>query len=355
MSEPAALILDEAAVVVALKLAVPYIKAARDLAALSGVNHELLQDIRSQDTLWKPFVPKFPCHDKPLEYSGGRLSDNPRLARHQLSRLLIPTRQHGPIRDHYTATIHNRDRVARRHDPKLVLQIRSTGSDGTVRLNPETGVLQDLFRPAHFGLQFGLPQGEYAWLDRSFPCTCDTCHNTTIGSTDEMIAHCATFEHLNASSENYGGPIPEEFVDPRHQLGFDEKSTFEKAKELNLYRSKVLRLLKAPLDHPEKQSESFLARVENMRSGILSCTAELLERGDITEDDATTANSNTTSENIVECLVDGFVVNDFLSDGVEGQYCRDIVRDQGYDGFDGMHGSSSYNSLYNCVTELDIF
>ena len=79
----------------------------------------------------------------------------------------------------------------------------------------------------------------------------------------------------------------------------------------------------APLEQPP--SKSFLATVTKMGDYVLSCTAELLERGDITEDDAANANSKTTPERIIECLVDCFVMDDFLSEGIGGQYCRQIV------------------------------
>lgn len=85
---------------------------------------------------------------------------------------------------------------------------------------------------------------------------------------------------------------------------------------MNLYKSKVKRLLKAPVDHPSSD-----AALEVLQEDILSCTVELLEHADITVPMDASANANTTQDRIIECLlVNGFVVvpDFFMEGGMEG-------------------------------------
>ena len=49
------------------------------------------------------------------------------------------------------------------------------------------------------------------------------------------------------------------------------------------------------------------------------------------------------------------VVRDFLTNGLQGQYCLEIVQSHGYDNFNERHGRGCERLLYDAVTGLNFF
>lgn len=152
-------------------------------------------------------------------------------------------------------------------------------------------------------------------------------------STDELLAHCATTEHLKATRRR---PIPEEYIDPRHQIGFDDRSAFDRAKDLRPYEAKVRCLLEAPLKNQGVGApEAFVEAMTALGSAAEKFILLMAEDGEIDQGmvNAVLASGHTTADNIGFLFIIFFVAQDFLEDGIDGQYCSEIVYNQGYESY----------------------
>ena len=302
---------------------------AEDLANLSAVNKELLQKARTSDWLWWGHLPSFPCHDV-IKYPDIKDACE---CDCWMERLSIPVRLHGPILDccHSAYEIHPRDRLARRYKHPLVLKARHAQN----RLNPKTGVLEDLFHFATVPVA-RLEQRTEVWLPREFPCDCTTCC-VTLYSQEERFRHCVTFTHLN---ESRNIPIPDEFVDPRHDEDFDKLSAFEQAKELNLYEDKMITLIVAPLMNPSTQSLTFVRNMADLQHSIMDYTYHTF--------DVDMAMNNISRERVTEVCVMNIVLSDFKKYGLNSPHVYDVIAHGNYDEF-GLYGEDYFRYVCDLV------
>jgi hypothetical protein len=318
----------------ALLLALEWLPDMRDLVSVSLTNKTLLSLVPKAEHLWKPFreaisgsfalhdhidtsewddpnVP--PCDIRAFHYH----YDPPNQRDFHLCDLKIPPRCHGGARPAGGHHPHPRDRAARRHPQNLFLD-----RDCFHQIN-EQGQLEDSFSVAGPS-----PSWMQVWIPRTFPCECQCCPRIVLQDQKSLIQHCLTYNHQdNAKKDDSLGfqydrvfnRVPLEFVDPRHDPSYSSLDEFQKVRQLVQYRTKVLDVLRAPMDDEE------LANMNRLLTVIYANITAYLEAG--VGDDSDRDFLEQSWPDALECVVYACIdesVESFHRDGMAFE-CLDVI------------------------------
>lgn len=188
---------------------------------------------------------------------------------------------------------------------------------------------------------------EKIWLSREFPIQCNACGGVTLNDANEMMQHCARYEHISRAKPEEKR-IPNEFVDPRHDPEYATmNNAFHKAKVMSEYRARVVRFLRAPMDEVSKANMNEFVR--SAKANVVHTYSEYGAEygGFYTYSEFDNALANCTLDRVIKVCVEDFAVRDFLEYGLVG-YCLDVVL-YGWANF-AMHGSGSNNIFLTHVT-----
>jgi len=179
------------------------------------------------------------------------------------------------------------------------------------RFNKETGVLEDLFHPAHEKRR----NRTDVYIPRPLPIVCYDCGGITCTSYEELVDHCRSLEHQLATIPPDRRIPMKKYWDPRCNKNFTDKTPFHQVKALFTYRQIVLDFLRAPMDS---------AGIQNMEVEL-----QYLKRNAIVNEFSA---ENLTIEQVTDVCVD-VVVDSFLENGMKDSCeCWDILLD-GWGGF----------------------
>jgi hypothetical protein len=192
-----------------------------DLAKLSLVNKNLKGEIR-QDHVWRPFL-----HTNRLGFGNAGIviddSEWPDKNIPPLATLMLPPRIRGPI------------------GPRSSVFYDFSHPEGHIartRFNPETGVIEDLFKSVD-GLSGSC-------VPRAVPIQCFTCDNGSFENYPDFVKHLKSSGYIRKMTRERH-EIPEEWYDPRLYDDFDTMACFEQVHDLFEFKAKILRKLREPM------------------------------------------------------------------------------------------------------------